>query len=220
MSEHEDSITRSGQMKQNAFDCIEVTLEEASTSVRPRSVTQFEELAIPLVDSVYNLARWLAQSDHDAEDLVQETYLKALRSFRTFQVGTNFRAWLFRILRNTFLSSCKGLAAGSLVSLDSDEDGSDLAVENETPETILMKYVNSAQIQRAIDDLPNIYRETILLCDVEKLSYCEISAILSIPIGTVMSRLARGRKALRRSLQGTPRVSSQVNSPATATAPM
>jgi RNA polymerase sigma-70 factor (ECF subfamily) len=83
-----------------------------------------------------------------------------------------------------------------------------------------MKYVNSSQIQRAMDDLPNIYRETILLCDVEKLSYCEISAILSIPIGTVMSRLARGRKALRRSLQGTPRVSSQVNAPATATAPM
>jgi RNA polymerase sigma-70 factor (ECF subfamily) len=207
-------------MTQTALDCIEVTSEESSTSVRLRSVTQFEELAIPLVDSVYNLARWLVQSDHDAEDLVQETYLKALRSFRTFQLGTNFRAWLFRILRNTFLSSRKGLPAGSLVSLDSNEDGPDLLVENETPETILMRHVNSEQIQRAIDDLPGNYRESILLCDVEKLSYLEISELLSIPVGTVMSRLARGRKAIRKSLRGTPGISSQVNAPARATAPI
>jgi RNA polymerase sigma factor (sigma-70 family) len=207
-------------MTQTALDSIEVTSEETSTSVRLRSVTQFEELAIPLVDSVYNLARWLVQSDHDAEDLVQETYLKALRSFRTFQLGTNFRAWLLRILHNTLLSSLKRLPAGSFVSLDLNEDGPDLVVENETPETILMRHVNSEQIQRAIDDLPDNYRESILLCDVEKLSYLEISELLSIPVGTVMSRLARGRKAIRKSLRGTPGISSQVNAPARATAPI
>lgn len=166
-------------------------------------VSEFENLAMPHTNSAYNLARWLARNDHDAEDLVQETYLKAFRNFRSFQLGTNFRAWLFRILRNTFLNSRAGLTAASTVSLDLDEEGLDLAVERETPETILMKQVNSDQIQRAIDDLPHVYRETLLLCDVEKMSYREISEILSIPIGTVMSRLARGRKTLRVSLRRT-----------------
>jgi len=195
---------------------------EASQGTQP--ISEFEKLAMPLVNSAYNLARWLARNDHDAEDLVQETYLKALRNFSSFQLGTNFRAWLYCILRNTFLTSCTGLTAASTVSLDSDEEGPDLAVESETPETILMKHVNSEQIQRAIDDLPIIYRETLLLCDVEKMSYREISEILSIPIGTVMSRLARGRKAVRDSLRGTPsiarRLTSQIEINATATVPM
>ena len=195
---------------------------EATKENQP--VSEFEKLAMPLVNSTYNLARWLARNDHDAEDLVQETYLKAIRNFRSFQLGTNFRAWLYRILRNTFVNSRTSLTATSTVSLDSEEYGPDLVVESETPETILMKHVNSEQIQRAIDDLPIIYRETLLLCDVEKLSYREISEILSIPIGTVMSRLARGRKAVRNSLHGTPsiakRFTHQDEINATATIPM
>jgi RNA polymerase sigma-70 factor (ECF subfamily) len=209
-------------MKQNALDCIGMTPEETRTSLRNPSISEFEELAIPLTNSAYNLARWLVQSDHDAEDLVQETYLKAFRSFRSFQLGTNFRAWLYRILRNTFLSSRNRSSAGSLVSLDSDEEKSDLAVENETPETILMKHVASEQVQRVIDELPHVYREALLLCDVEKMSYREISEILSIPIGTVMSRLARGRQAIRKALRGTtsaPRgLYPRVEVPATAAA--
>ena len=208
-------------MKGNASDCIGMTPEETRISLRNLPVSEFEELAMPLVNSAYNLARWLVQSDHDAEDLVQETYLKAFRSFRSFQLGTNFRAWLYCILRNTFLSSCNRLAAGSMISLDSDEEGADLPVENETPESILMKLVNSQQVQRAIEDLPNIYRETLLLCDVERMSYREISKALSIPIGTVMSRLARGRKAVRDSLRDTPNTTtrrlSQIEPAATAT---
>ena len=149
-----------------------------------------------------SLAVRILGSRTDADDIVQEAYLKAFRSFRSFQLGTNFRAWLYCILRNTFLSSRNSLAAGSMISLDSDEEGPDLAVENETPESILMKHVNSQQVQRAIEDLPNIYKETLLLCDVERMSYREISEILSILIATVMSRLARGRKALRDSLRG------------------
>jgi RNA polymerase sigma factor (sigma-70 family) len=161
----------------------------------------FEDLAMPLFDSLYNFARWLARDSNDAEDLVQETYLKALRSFTSFQSGTNFRAWMFRILKNTFLSSRSTLERRMTVAMNSEDDGPELAVENQTPETILMNRSSSPQVQRAIDDLPVHYRETLLLCDVEEMSYQEIAEILSIPIGTVMSRLARARKTVRAALR-------------------
>ena len=164
----------------------------------------FEELAMPLFDSLYNFARWLAHDSNDAEDLVQETYLKALRSFALFQPGTNFRAWIFRNLRNNFLSSCSKLERRMTVAMDSEEDGPELAVDTETPETILMNRFNSQLVQRAIDNLPVHYREAMLLCEVEEMSYQEIAEILTIPIGTVMSRLARARKAVRESLLSAP----------------
>jgi RNA polymerase sigma-70 factor, ECF subfamily len=165
---------------------------------------EFEELATPLLDQLYNFAHWLTQNREEAEDLVQETYIKALRGFSSFQLGTNFRAWMYRILRNTFLTSRTGLRATSTVSLDSEEDEADLAVESETPETILMSRSNSQLVQRAIENLPLHYREIILLCEVEEMSYQEIAETLSIPIGTVMSRLSRARKTLRNSLRPAP----------------
>jgi RNA polymerase sigma-70 factor (ECF subfamily) len=161
----------------------------------------FEELAMPLFDSLYNFARWLAHNSNDAEDLVQETYLKALRSFASFQRGTNFRAWIFQILRNTFLSSCAKLDRRKTVAMDSQEEGTALPVETETPETILMSRSNFQLVQRAIDELPVHYREALLLCEVEEMSYREIAEVLSIPLGTVMSRLARARKEVRESLR-------------------
>jgi len=157
----------------------------------------FEDLAMPLFDQLYNFARWLTQNREEAEDLVQETYAKALKGFSSFQLGTNFRAWMYRILRNTFLTSRTGLRAASTVPLDSEDDGPELGVENETPETILMKRSNSQLVQSAIDDLPVHYREALLLCEVEEMSYQEIAETLSIPIGTVMSRLSRARRTLR-----------------------
>jgi RNA polymerase sigma factor (sigma-70 family) len=157
----------------------------------------FEELAMPLFDSLYNFARWLSHNSHDAEDLVQETYLKAYRSFASFQLGTNFRAWIFQILRNTFLSSCSRLDRRMTVAMDSEGDGPELAVDTETPETILMNRSCFQLVQNAIAELPVHYREAFLLCEVEEMSYQEIAQILSIPIGTVMSRLARARKAVR-----------------------
>ena len=160
----------------------------------------FEELAMPLFDPLYNFARWLVRNSNDAEDLVQETYLKALRSFASFQPGTNFRAWMFQILRNTFLSSRSRLDRLMTVAMDSEEEGSELAVNTETPEVILMNRSNSQLVQRAIGDLPVHYRETLLLCEVEEMSYQEIAEVLSIPIGTVMSRLARARRGVRQSL--------------------
>lgn len=156
---------------------------------------------MPLFDSLYNFASWLTQNRQDAEDLVQKTYVKALRGFRSFRPGTNFRAWMFRILRNTFLTSRTGLEATKTVSLDLEDPEAALPATTETPESILLERVNQQLLQDAIAKLPVIFREILLLCDVEEMSYQEIAEALSIPIGTVMSRLARGRRAVRESLE-------------------
>jgi len=157
----------------------------------------FEELAMPLLDPLYNFARWLTHNGDEAEDLVQETYVKGLRNFASFQQGTNFRAWMFRILKNTLLSSRSSLDRRMTESLKDEEEGPELAVEHSTPETILLRQFDVQLVRSAIDSLPTHYREALLLCDVEEMSYLEIAEVLSIPIGTVMSRLARARKALR-----------------------
>jgi RNA polymerase sigma-70 factor, ECF subfamily len=161
----------------------------------------FEALAMPLFTQLYNFAQWLTQDRTEAEDLVQETYVKALKGFSSFQLGTNFRAWMYRILRNTFLTSRTGLRATATVTLDEEEGGPELAVDSETPESILMSRCDSQLLQEAIAALPVRYREAILLCEVEEMSYQEIAETLSVPIGTVMSRLSRARRALRDDLQ-------------------
>jgi RNA polymerase sigma-70 factor, ECF subfamily len=166
------------------------------SAVGPQSGS-FEELAMPLFDQLYNFAHWLTKNREEAEDLVQETYAKALKGFSSFQLGTNFRAWMYRILRNTFLTSRTGLKVTMTVPLDPEEDGPELAVESATPETILFERSNRELLQSAIDELPAYFREILLLCEVEEMSYQEIAEMLSIPIGTVMSRLSRARKALR-----------------------
>jgi RNA polymerase sigma-70 factor (ECF subfamily) len=160
----------------------------------------FEELAVPLFDQLYNFARWLTRNTEEAEDLVQETYLKGLKGFSSFQLGTNFRAWMYRILRNTFLTSRTGLRITMSVALDPEQDASELAVENDTPETILLRRSNSQMALSAVDHLPLPYREILLLCEVEEMSYLEIAETLSIPVGTVMSRLSRARRTLRHHL--------------------
>jgi RNA polymerase sigma-70 factor (ECF subfamily) len=156
----------------------------------------FEELAMPLFDQLYNFAQWLTHNPSEAEDLVQETYTKALRGFALFQPGSNFRAWMYRILRNTFLTSRTGLAASATVPLD-DEDDTTMPVAGSTPETLLIERAHEELLQGALEELPLPYREVILLNEVEEMSYQEIAETLSIPIGTVMSRLSRARKALR-----------------------
>jgi RNA polymerase sigma-70 factor (ECF subfamily) len=187
-------------MRRIGFGLIGMVGFGNSSSRGDQPLAGFEELAMPLLDSLYNFARWLVHNSSDAEDLVQETYLKALRSFASFQPGTNFREWMFRILKNTFLSSFSTLERHMTVAMDSEENGPELAVDTETPETILMNRFNFQLVQRAIDDLPAHYREALLLCEVEEMSYQQIADILSVPIGTVMSRLARARKAVRESL--------------------
>lgn len=159
----------------------------------------FEELALPLFERLYNFACWLTHDREEAEDLVQETYTKALKGFGSFQPGTNFRAWIYRILRNTFLTSRTGLRA--TVPLDLEEDAEKLPVADETPESILLQRLDGETVRQALEQLPVIYREVLILCEVEEMSYQEISQALNIPMGTVMSRLSRARRELRRTVQ-------------------
>jgi RNA polymerase sigma-70 factor (ECF subfamily) len=161
-----------------------------------RSSAVFEQLAMPLFDRLYNFAHWLTRNREEAEDLVQETYVKALKGFSSFEPGTNFKAWIFRILRNTFLTSRTGLKAAT-VPLDLQDNDAALPVENETPETILIDRTSERIMQEAIAELPVPFREILLLCEVEEMSYQDIAATLEIPMGTVMSRLSRARRALR-----------------------
>ena len=158
----------------------------------------FEDLAMPLFPSLYGYARWLTGEPHEAEDLVQETYLKALRGFGSFREGTNFRAWMFRILRNTFLTSRTGLK--TMEPLD-DELVEVIAGEG-TPETHFIHRANAEALQRAIAELPLMFREVLLLSDVENMSYKEIGEALAIPVGTVTSRLMRARRRVRVALEG------------------
>jgi RNA polymerase sigma-70 factor, ECF subfamily len=165
------------------------------------SYGEFERLAMPLFDSLYNFARWLAQDATEAEDLVQETFRKALQGFSSFAPGTDFRAWIFRILRNTFLTSRTGLRAKLTTELD-PEDEATIPVTWETPESLALASSTREALQSALDSLPVLYREVVLLCDVEEMKYQEIAQVLSVPVGTVMSRIARGRKLLRQMLAG------------------
>ena len=156
----------------------------------------FEELATPLFDSLYRYARCLTREKAEAEDLVQETYVKALRGFGSFTQGTNFRAWIFRILRNTFLTSRSGLRETPL------DDDAPVPVEPTTPEKLLMLKFTRETLRNAIDALPAGFREVLVLTDVEEMSYKEIAETLSIPVGTVASRLIRARAKLRKQLEG------------------
>jgi RNA polymerase sigma-70 factor (ECF subfamily) len=166
----------------------------------------FEELAMPLFERLYNFAHWLTQDREEAEDLVQETYAKALKGFGSFQPGTNFRAWIYKILRNTFFTSRTGLKASATVPLELENDQQILPAVKDTPESILLQRSDQQVVQEALGRLPVPYREVLLLCEFEEMSYQEISATLAIPMGTVMSRLSRARRALRvavQELQGT-----------------
>ena len=173
------------------------------TKGRTQPGDEFAELVLPLFDSLYNFACWLAHDRVEAEDLVQEAYAKALKGFSSFQSGTNLRAWIFRILRNTFLNSRTGLAASQTIALEDEEalEKVPAAVTRETPETILFEQVNRDVIQGAIEKLAVPFREVLLLADVEEMPYREIAEVLAIPVGTVMSRLARARRVLRGELQ-------------------
>jgi RNA polymerase sigma-70 factor (ECF subfamily) len=155
----------------------------------------FEELAMPHFAKLFNFACWLTQDRSAAEELVQETYMKALKGFPSYGQGTNFRAWMYRILRNTFLTTRSGLKVS--LSFDSDEDGLKEPEAAENPESLLIAQVERETIQSALEELPVNFREIILLCDLEEMSYQEISQTLGIPAGTVMSRLSRARRAMR-----------------------
>jgi RNA polymerase sigma-70 factor (ECF subfamily) len=157
----------------------------------------FEKLAVPLLDPLYNFACWLSGNPDEARDLVQETYLKSLRGFASFTEGTNFRAWMFRILRNTFLTSRTGLERRNTRQENEEEELAEMAVSQETPELALIRRADTELVRSAIAQLAPHFQEVILLADLEEMKYQEIAAALDIPMGTVMSRLARARKQVR-----------------------
>jgi RNA polymerase sigma-70 factor (ECF subfamily) len=162
---------------------------------RRSDAESFETLAMPLFTSLYNFAHWLTHNREEAEDLVHEAYLKALKGFASFQQGTNFRAWMYRIVRNTFLTSRSGLGVKITLPLDREEDA--VWRLSDTPEAVLLTRADEQMIQSALERLPVQFREVILLCDVEEMSYQEIAEIIGIPVGTMMSRLSRARKSMR-----------------------
>jgi RNA polymerase sigma-70 factor (ECF subfamily) len=164
----------------------------------------FEGEALAYLDSLYRTSLRLTRNPADAEDLVQETYLKAFRAAGRFEPGTNLRAWLFTILHNTARNRARDHARDA-VTIDSEtvERAADTlpgftpgAAPIETPETLLIRETLTPDLQAAIDALPDWFRQAVWLRDVEEFSYAEISEMLSIPVGTVMSRISRGRRLL------------------------
>lgn len=169
-------------------------------SARNRSAL-FEQLALPLLSSLYSHAFWLCRNHAEAEDIVQETISKALRAFDSFQAGTNFKAWIFRILRNTFLTSRTAIATSRTVFLEDHLDLIEVSDAGPTPEDILIHLDNQAAVSQALEHLHPQLREVLLLCEMEDLKYKEIAMVLDIPIGTVMSRISRARRALQEQLR-------------------
>lgn len=173
----------------------------SSTTIAEPVGASFEQLAIPLLPSLLRHALWLTQNEAEAEDLAQEALSKALRAFSSFAPGTNFKAWIFRILRNTFLTTRTAIAATRTTFLEDSEDIEAAAGTGATPEETLIQLDNAAAVQQALVLLPPPLRDCLLLCDVEELKYKDIASILDLPIGTVMSRISRARASLRAQLQ-------------------
>jgi RNA polymerase sigma-70 factor (ECF subfamily) len=169
--------------------------------------SSFEAEALEYVDSLYRTALRLTRVPSDAEDLVQETYLKAFRAADTFQAGSNLRAWLFTILHNTARNRARDRSRDSVtVNSEVVEQAAEtpnfaIAGKVDDPETLLIRSTLAPELQAAVDELPDTYREAVWLRDVEEFSYAEIAEMLGIPIGTVMSRISRGRRLLFGRLQ-------------------
>ena len=165
----------------------------------------FTDTALPLIAQMYGTALRLTRNPSDAEDLLQETSLKAFQAFGQYEDGTNLRAWLYKIMVNTFISSYrKAKRQPQTVSEAESEDFSLFdrlaAASGETPEAIILDRIPDEQVKEALESLPDQFRMTVLLADVEEFSYKEIADITGVSIGTVMSRLHRGRKQLQKAL--------------------
>jgi RNA polymerase sigma-70 factor, ECF subfamily len=166
----------------------------------PGADDPFTQEALSYVDSLYGTALRLTRRAPDAEDLVQDTYLKAFRSSSQFARGTNLKAWLFTILHNTF-RNMRRHDGRNPVEVDSEAVESAQSIDatgaaSQTPEQLLTRATLDADLQTALDALPDSFRQAVWLRDVEEFSYAEIAAMMDVPIGTVMSRISRGRRML------------------------
>ena len=154
----------------------------------------FEQTMLPHLNSSYNLARWLTRNEHDAEDVVQEAYLRAYRFFDGFQGGDG-RAWLLTVVRNTYLSWLRR-TKGDKFMTSFDEQAHPSGREEANPESMLVRDSKLDSLRECVEALPLEYREVVVMRELEEMSYREISDVAGVPIGTVMSRLSRGRKRL------------------------
>jgi RNA polymerase sigma-70 factor (ECF subfamily) len=178
-----------------------------ATSLSDTKSDPFAEEALTHMDAMYGVACKLTRNPTEAEDLVQDAFVKAMRARSQFHAGTNLKAWLFRILTNTFINKYRrgGLERSVLDGPDADPlaDGwvsASTMRQLRDPETLALMPIVEQEIQRALDALPAEFKMAVILCDVEEFSYEEIAQIMGCPIGTVMSRLHRGRKLLQRTL--------------------
>ena len=169
----------------------------------------FEEDALPYLDQIYRTALRMTRNPTDAEDLVQETFVRAFSAFRSYRQGTNLRAWLFRILRNTYINSYRKAQRTPFTgSADELTDGQLLDIESRegvgarSAEIEALERLGDDDINDALAALPEDFRTAVVLADIEGFSYKEIAEIMDTPVGTVMSRVHRGRKALRGLLEG------------------
>jgi RNA polymerase sigma-70 factor (ECF subfamily) len=176
----------------------------------------FEALALEHFDALYNMAVRLTRNPAEAQDLVQETYLKAYRFFHRFELGTNVKAWLFTILRNTYINTYRKVSRQQ-PQVDFDQVAPFYADTSSHPEWTgrgsteeMLRYLVHDDVKRALEALPEEYRMVVLLADLEDFSYKEIAEIMDCPVGTVMSRLFRGRRLLRQSLAEFARTSGYV----------
>lgn len=169
----------------------------------------FADQAMPFAPQLYSAARRMTRNAADAEDLVQETYLRAYRGFGTFEAGSNLRAWLFRILTNTYINTYRAKQRRPQeAELEGVEDlymyrrlgGLEAAAASRSAEDQLFDLLPDDEVKAALEELPENFRLPVLLADVQDFSYKEIAEILDIPIGTVMSRLHRGRRAMQKKL--------------------
>jgi len=162
-----------------------------------RGRRNFEDDVLPHLDAAYNLARWLTHNDHDAEDVVQEASLRALRFFESFR-GDNARAWFLKIVRNSYHTRLgQQLRTPLTTPFDAPIHS---PAQSSNPETLLLQKADRQSLSRALEKLPANFREVLVLREMEGLSYKEITYVVGIPIGTVMSSLARARERLRQSL--------------------
>jgi RNA polymerase sigma-70 factor (ECF subfamily) len=167
---------------------------------------RFEQIVMPHLAAAYNLARWLTRNDHDAEDLVQEAYLRAYKFFDRFQ-GDDGRPWLLAVVRNTCYTWLKQHRAHEMTA-SFDEEIHGAASDDLNPEKALMRKATRQMLHDALEELPIEFREVVVLRELEGFSYKEIAAIVDVPLGTVMSRLTRGRGRLQQSLG--PRLSKEL----------
>ena len=158
----------------------------------------FEQTVLPHLDAAYNLARWLAGNDHDAQDVAQEASLRAFKFFGNFR-GENARAWLLTIVRNTFYTWLRKNRPQEK-TIEIDDETLDIEDASANAETANPQFADADAVRRAIADLPVEFREIVILREMEGFSYKEIADLAEVPIGTVMSRLARARKLLQKRL--------------------